>query len=143
MKTILISLLAIVLVAGCVGQAPASTGTQLQSGTSGNSADTAPQTREFNLVIMHTRYEPTSFTVNQGDTVRILAKTSPGTESHMHGVTIDEYGINQLVASSDTTVPIEFVADKAGSFTIYCKTCWDGPFGQGHPPIQATLTVQG
>jgi plastocyanin len=133
----LLPILAIVLVAGCVGQAANPGDAQQPPQAEG------PQLREFSLVIFHTRYEPASFTVNQGDTVRLLARTSSGTESHMHGVTIDEYGINELVISSSQAKTIEFVADRAGTFTIYCKTCWDGPFGTGHPPIQATLSVQG
>ncbi|GEM_PF-2110964 len=130
----LLPLLAIVLVAGCVGQAP-STNTETSGGA------IVPGIKEFHVTIFHTGYQPSIFTVDKGDTARFLVKVAPGTESHMHGITIDEYGINEASASSTQEKAIEFVADKAGTFTIYCKTCWDGLFGRGHPNIQATLTV--
>ncbi|MEM5805530.1 MAG: cupredoxin domain-containing protein [Candidatus Aenigmatarchaeota archaeon] len=102
-----------------------------------------PTTKTFTVTIYHTSYIPSTFTVNKGDTVRILAVTAPGTASHNHGITIDEYGINQVVTTEDPDNPtvIEFVANKSGTFRIYCKPCWDGPFGRNHPNIQATLIV--
>ena len=107
------------------------------------------EVKEFKAVVQHTSYSPAKFTVNKGDTVRILATTPKGQEVHKHGFTIDEYGINTAVQSSDESNPvkIEFVADKTGSFKIYCKTCNDddgfkGKFGSTHPVIQATLEVQ-
>lgn len=135
-------ILAIALAAGCVGQYPAAAPSPQQPGGE-ISPPAAPGVKEFELTIFHTRYEPASFSVNKGDTVRILARTSPGTESHVHGVTIDEYNINQAVTSSTDPATIEFTADKAGTFTIYCRTCYDGPFGRGHPDIRATLSVAG
>ncbi len=44
-------------------------------------------------------------------------------------------------------VIIEFVADKEGTFTIYCKTCnddensWKARTSSAHPDIRATLEV--
>ena len=127
-KLILLSVLAVLLVAGCV-----------QSNTSDSSTP-----GQFQITISHTGgYSPSTFNVNQGETVKFIATTAPGTETHMHGITIDEYEINQVVTTSDKNNPvaIEFVADKAGTFTIYCKTCREGPFGTGHPDIRATLVV--
>ncbi|MBI4019836.1 MAG: cupredoxin domain-containing protein [Candidatus Aenigmarchaeota archaeon] len=126
----LVLVAAVVLISGCT------------SGTANDNSNTTPGVKEFQVTIGHTAYSPSSFTVTRGDTVRFMAVAAPGTESHNHGITIDEYNINQAVTSSATPTKIEFVADKAGTFQIYCKTCRDGPFGTGHPDIRATLVVQ-
>ncbi|MBI4450357.1 cupredoxin domain-containing protein [Candidatus Woesearchaeota archaeon] len=138
---LVLSLIAVLLVAGCAqygGQQAATTTTTLQGTVAPEGA------KEFNVTVVHTFYNPSSFAVNKGDTVRFLAVAATGQGFHNHGIAIDEYGINQAVTTEDTNNPvkIEFVADKAGTFRIYCKTCWDGPFGRGHPDIQATLVVK-
>jgi plastocyanin len=106
-----------------------------------------PGTRVIPLTIYHTRYDPARIEVQKGDRVRIdaLAAAGTGTESgfnHNHGVTIDEYGINVAATSEAVPTPVEFTADKEGTFAIYCKTCWDGPFGEEHPSIRAQLVVR-
>ncbi len=101
-----------------------------------------PGTKEFQVTIGHTFYNPRTFEANVGDTVRFLAIAAQGTASHNHGITIDEFNVNQAVISEDSPVVIEFVADKSGTFDIYCATCWEGPYGRGHPDIRATLVVK-
>ncbi len=122
----------VVLVSGCTTQQATSTTTE-------------EGVKQFNVVIGHTYYAPSIFSVNLGDTVRLRAIAEPGTSSHMHGMTIDEFNVNQAVTSEDPDNPviIEFVADQSGEFTIYCKTCFTGPFGLNHPNIQGTLIVRG
>ncbi|GEM_PF-3020527 len=102
------------------------------------------QTKEFFIEIGHTFYSPNKFTVKKGDTVKFFAFSSTGTSSHNHGITIDEYGIDQAVTNTERNNPtiIKFVADKAGTFKIWCKSCWEGRFGRGHPDITATLIVE-
>ena len=78
----------------------------------------------------------TTITVNRGDTVKII--TDDRQPSHNHGITIDEYGINQVTSQPGTV--IQFVADKVGTFRIYCKTCDDGPLGD-HPWMTGNLLV--
>jgi len=99
------------------------------------------QAGEFNVTIFHTRYEPNSISVNHGELVRLNVVTAKGTASYMHGITIDEYGISKLVTSETIPEAIEFVAEKKGTFQIYCGTCDQGPFGREHPDIRLTLTV--
>ncbi len=100
--------------------------------------------KEISLEIFHSEYRPSRIEVSKGDTVRISAVTSKGTSTHNHGITIDEYGINTAVTTEDknSSVVVEFTADKAGEFKIYCKPCLSGPFGEMHPPIKATLVVK-
>lgn len=98
--------------------------------------------KEFRVVIGHTSYKPDSFTVKRGDRIKLLATVASGTAGHNHGVTIDEFNVNEAVTTEDNPKAIEFTADKAGTFSIWCKTCWDGPFGKGHPDIRAKLVVE-
>ncbi len=105
--------------------------------------------KEFSVTIFHTSYSPKTFEVNLGDPVRISAISGPGLESHKHGITIDAYNINRAARTTDPNNPevIEFVADKRGTFTIYCKTCNDADGFKGisnidHPDIRATLIVK-
>ena len=101
-----------------------------------------PGTKEFQVTIGHTFYNPRTFESNVGDTVRFLALAAQGTAAHNHGITIDEFDVTQAVTSEDNPVIIEFVADKRGTFEIYCAPCWEGPYGRGHPDIRATLVVK-
>ncbi|MBI2578854.1 MAG: cupredoxin domain-containing protein [Candidatus Aenigmarchaeota archaeon] len=137
-RNVFLVLFAAVLVLGCVQQS------QTQQPQAQPNETHAPQTRQFSMVISHTFYNPSVLTVNKGDTVVIKAVAAPGTASHLHGITIDEFDVNEAVTSEDPNNPvvIQFVADKEGTFTIYCQTCWSGPFGQGHPPIKAFLEVK-
>ncbi len=96
---------------------------------------------EFNITILHTRYEPNSISVKQGSLVKLNVLTAEGTSNHMHGITIDGYGINELAASETTPKAIAFRADQKGTLTAYCGTCADGPFGREHPEIRMTIIV--
>ena len=133
-KSILPILLMIVIVSlsGCIGQP---TTTQPPTTT------TSPGVKEFRITIDHGGgYSPNKITVSKGDTVKILAISNQ--PSHIHGITIDAYNINVAVLKNSFADPdvIGFVADKSGSFEIYCKTCLDGPLG-AHP-WRGTLEIK-
>ena len=100
--------------------------------------------KEFAIEVFHSHYEPSRIVVNKNDKVRLLVFASPGTLNHRHGITIDEYHINMATTTEDPNHAdkVEFIADKQGTFRIYCASCWDGPFGRGHPNIEMTLVVQ-
>lgn len=136
------------LISACVSQ-PAQVQDNQTQGGQGLSGATAPSLKAFKIVVGHTFYSPNIFEVSRGDRVRFMATSAKGTGlqsgfSHNHGVTVDEYGVDQAVTTEDEANPviIEFVASEAGEFRIYCKTCLDGPFGQSHPAIQAKLVVR-
>lgn len=149
MKWIVILILSLVFVYGCANQQVQNSAevTILDVGQEGDdievvTTNAAGSVKEFDVVIGHTFYRPDDFVVKRGDTVRFSAVVAAGTGNHNHGITIDEYGINQAVTSESEAVVVEFAADKSGTFSIWCKTCWEGPFGRGHPDIRATLTVE-
>ncbi len=100
------------------------------------------ETKEFKIIIDHSGgYSPNKITVDKGDTVKISAVSNQ--PFHEHGITIDAYNINKVVlkGSADSPEVIEFTADKAGTFEIYCKTCETGPLG-AHPWLKGTLEVK-
>ncbi len=108
----------------------------------GEANEVAPDVKEFKISLTHGGgYSPIKFEVDKGDTVRFLANSDP--VSHKHGIAIDEFNVNVEVTKSgaEESQVIEFVADKAGTFTIYCKSCESGPLG-AHPWFKATLVVK-
>jgi len=146
-----------VFLSGCVGQptAETTTTTTIQATTtttpSGVTTTTIPtttttvsagKTQEFKIIIDHSGgYSINKISVNKGDTVKILAISNQ--PPHEHGITIDAYNVNVKVLKNsfaDTDV-IEFVADTAGEFEMYCKTCETGPL-LAHPWIKGTLEVK-
>jgi cytochrome c oxidase subunit II len=93
----------------------------------------SPKTVEINMTARDFEFTPSTITVHQGDRV-ILHLESLDVE---HGFGIREYDINeQLPVGQPKTV--EFVADKAGTFTFRCTV----PCGEGHRDMAGTLVVQ-
>ncbi len=110
-------------------------------------AENAAEVKEFKVQAPHAGYTFYSdgkpiekVSVKQGDKLRFLATSD--LLAHSHGITIDDYGINEVIKVEDESKPkvIEFVASKAGTFKIYCKTCLTGIFGP-HPWMEAELEV--
>jgi nitrosocyanin len=86
-------------------------------------ADAAP-VREFksvNIEVKGTKiWTPSVFIVKKGDKVKI---TLTNLASAVHAFAIDGYDVNVQVnnAEKDNTKVVEFTADKAGLFRIYCS----------------------
>ncbi len=98
--------------------------------------------KEFRISITHAGgYDPNTFNVNKGDTVRFLATSDP--LFHQHGITILEYNLSVQVTAGPNDPPqiIEFVANKPGEFLIWCGTCLTGPLGD-HPWLRGQLIVK-
>lgn len=80
-------------------------------------------TREFTLV--NIKYEgsnvwvPGPLVVKKGDRVRIRAINNVKDDPAEHGLAIDEFGI-KLVVNRGKPETVEFVADKAGIFRVWC-----------------------
>jgi nitrosocyanin len=86
-------------------------------------ADAAP-VREFKSINIETKgnkiWTPATFIVKKGDHVRI---TLVNTASGVHAFAIDGYPVNVQVnfADNDNTKVVEFDANTAGLFRIYCS----------------------
>lgn len=91
------------------------------------------QLREFDIIARRFEFEPSTIMVNQGDTVK-LNITSIDT---VHGLAISEFGVNVTLPVGQTKT-IEFVADKTGSFTMYCSVYC----GSDHLNMKGTLMVK-
>ncbi|MBI4173208.1 MAG: hypothetical protein HY519_00640 [Candidatus Aenigmarchaeota archaeon] len=144
MKPVVALLAAAILLSGCTQTTPATPPANQPAQDLPTAAEPTPDNaKQFAISITHSKgYQPREFTVTKGDTVRFLATSDP--VSHRHGLTIEDFGVNAEVAAGPNDPPqaVEFVADKAGDFPIWCKTCVEGPEGS-HPWIRGTLFVKG
>ncbi|MBI3587748.1 hypothetical protein HY095_00990 [Candidatus Micrarchaeota archaeon] len=110
--------------------------------TAGQEALQSATLKEFKVTLTHSGgYSPNYFQARLGDTVRFDATID--FPSHFHGITIDEFGVNQAVSSTDPDAPsvIQFVASKAGDFRIYCGTCGVIHAQDGGADFEARLEV--
>lgn len=84
----------------------------------------AAPVREFKSINIETKgnkiWTPSTFIVKKGDHVKI---TLVNTASGIHAFAIEGYPVNVQVnfAAKDNTKVVEFDADKAGIFRIYCS----------------------
>ncbi|MBI5874040.1 MAG: cupredoxin domain-containing protein [Candidatus Omnitrophica bacterium] len=79
------------------------------------------------------KFEPDPIVVDLGDKVRLLITSTDVT----HGLAISEFKVNVSVPAGETQI-VEFIADKEGSFHMYCSV-YCGP---GHAHMHGTLVVQ-
>ena len=78
-------------------------------------------------------YTPSSIHVRKGEHVRLLITAF----DHDHGFKLAAFDIQQELKKGETT-PIEFTADKAGTFRFACShVC-----GFGHRGMKAELVVE-
>jgi nitrosocyanin len=84
----------------------------------------AQSTREVTIVNVEFEgtkiWAPGPVVVKKGDTVRITAINNVKSDPPVHGLAIDAYGIQALVNVGKPEI-IEFKADKAGIFPIFCQ----------------------
>jgi len=83
-------------------------------------ADAGQQAREFSVVGSDFAFAPPTIDVRQNDVVRVVFRA----DDIPHAFTIDEYRIAKRAAAGQTVV-IEFRADRAGRFVIYCSLTTD------------------
>ena len=95
-------------------------------------ASVQPSIKTFSLVAKQWAFEPGTVTVTKGDTVHLTITSKDVT----HGFKIQEYGINEKINPGKKT-EIEFVADKAGTFSFFCSV----PCGKGHTGMNGQLVV--
>lgn len=98
-----------------------------------NKGPEAATVKEFKITANNFAFDPATITVKKGDKVKLIV-TSADVD---HGMAIKEYNINTKVNKGKTET-IEFTADKAGEFEIYCSVFC----GSGHKSMKGKLIVQ-
>jgi len=130
----------ILIISGCVSS---------QTATKNQTSE--PPVKEFKMKVDHagyTFYSNNMFiltpTVNLGDKVKLLATTLVAEIEHSHGISLDEFNVNEVVLTANENEPkiIELTANKTGKFRIYCGPCSKGSFGNDHPELEAFLLVK-
>lgn len=91
------------------------------------------QVKEFTIIAKQFSFEPSTITVNRGDTVRLFVKSTDVT----HGIAISEFGVNEVLPPGQEKV-IEFVASKSGTFPMFCSVFC----GSGHLDMKGTFVVK-
>lgn len=79
------------------------------------------------------KFEPDPIVVKLGEKVGLVVTST----DVAHGITIQEFNLN-LTIPAGKTERIEFVADKPGTFQVYCSV-YCGP---GHGHMHATFIVR-
>lgn len=83
---------------------------------------------EINISAKTFEFNPAEIQAKVGDTVRFTMSNDSG----MHGIALDEFGMN--LKEGET---FEYVVTEAGEFQFYCSI----PCGQGHDNMTGTLNV--
>ncbi len=89
--------------------------------------------KEFTITAKQWAFSPSSIKVKKGDMV-VLKVTSADVA---HGLMLPAFNVNTTINKGETKT-IEFVADKAGTFTFSCNV----PCGAGHKAMTGTLVVE-
>lgn len=110
------------------------------AGAGGPAAARAPRqeaaqgrVKEFTVVAERFKFTPERIEVNEGDRVRLTVRSADGT----HGFSIKRLKVDTRVPKGGEPVTIEFVADKAGEYTISCSEYC----GRGHSHMKGVLEV--
>ena len=99
-----------------------------QESTAGSS-----QEQTIQMTARKYRFEPAVVTVKQGTRVKLIVTAV----DHDHGLKLAAYGIDQKLPKGIAT-PVEFTADKAGTFSFNCSTFC----GLGHSRMKGQLVVE-
>lgn len=114
-----------------VNVAPASaTTTQASSATtpSSSSNNSNSKIKDISMKVESWKFTPNTIEVNKGDIVRLHLTTAQDEVALYigHGFGIEKYNVNAfLIKGAEQTV--EFVADKAGTFTFRCTSFCSSP----------------
>lgn len=98
-----------------------------------NQQEQSSQIKEFTIRESNFKLNPSTLIVKEGDTVKIIVINDGGT----HNLFVEEYNERTEVVSSGNTKVLEFVADKAGTFNIWCEVGSHRSLG-----MEGTLIVQ-
>ena len=99
-----------------------------QEGASGST-----QEKTIQMTARKYQFEPAVVTVKQGTRVKLILTAV----DHDHGFKLAAYGIDEKLPKGVPT-PVEFTADKAGTFAFNCSTFC----GLGHSRMKGQLVVE-
>lgn len=109
-------------------------------------ATMATPVKEFKISVASWAFFPDTIEVDKGDLVRLIFSTVQDEISlyNGHGFGIDGYNVNVFLVKGATQT-VEFVADKAGTFTFRCTSFCAIPEGAAadHFGMTGTFTVRG
>jgi len=88
---------------------------------------------EIQVTLRKYEFNPGSLRVRKGEQVRLILAAV----DHDHGFKLDDFNVDQKVLKG-TTVVVEFIADKAGTFQFRCSSVC----GLGHRGMKGTLVVE-
>lgn len=103
------------------------------SGVAGDDPPAAA-TRTIEVVASRFKFEPEMIQVAEGEHVVVNARAADG---RGHGFAIRELGLKAALPKTGEVVPIEFTAEKAGTYTISCSVYC----GRGHSRMRGRLVV--
>lgn len=89
--------------------------------------------REFQVKAFKWGFDPEIIEVEEGDRVILHLETL----DVAHGLAINEFRVQQPILPGKS-VTVDFIADKAGTYTFYCSV----PCGVGHSDQKGTLIVK-
>lgn len=81
------------------------------------SAASAPKDVTVSVTGKNFSFEPSTITVNKGDTVTIEFTSEQG----FHDFSLDEYSLRTRAVNTGESASVTFVADQAGTFNYYCS----------------------
>jgi len=88
---------------------------------------------EIHVTASKYKFDPGEIHVKKGETVKLILTAT----DHDHGIKLDEFHINQKIQKG-TPATVEFVADKAGTFSFKCSVFC----GIGHGGMKGKLIVE-
>ena len=88
---------------------------------------------EIQVTASKYKFDPGEIHVKKGETVKLILTAT----DHDHGIKLDEFHINQKIQKG-TPATVEFVADKAGTFSFKCSVFC----GIGHGGMKGKLIVE-
>jgi cytochrome c oxidase subunit 2 len=88
---------------------------------------------EIQVALRKYEFSPGSLRVKKGEHVKLIMSAA----DHDHGFKLDDFDINQKIPKG-TTVVVEFIADKVGTFQFRCSSVC----GLGHRNMKGTLVVE-
>ncbi len=94
---------------------------------------TSAQVKEFTMTAKQWDFQPSTISVNQGDTVKLHINSI----DVKHGFGLPTFNVQEELEPGKT-IDIEFVADKKGTFSFFCTV----QCGLGHGGMRGQLIVR-